>query len=404
MKHIAVIGGGASGLMASCYAARHGNRVTLFEKQKCIGRKILVTGNGRCNIANIHLDPGKYNGRNPRIIHNIFSRFGLQETIDFFTSIGIPLVEGKDGKLFPASLQSSSVTRVFEYEIAKRGVEVKLHRRIDSISMKKNRFILETAGNESYNFDAVILSPGSSAYPQVGGTDQGYELASSLNHTVSTPFPAILPINIPLRKIHRLEGIKWDCAISVLHGGKIIDRSSGELLFTKFGISGPVSLDVSRSVNALILKNEAPELLVDFFPEKTGNELREMLDSVWLDVGREIGFSLTGVLKQRMPEVILELAGIDPLKKVSEITAADKKIIIQHLKGLCLEPGKPRGFNEAVVAAGGINVDEIDPVTMESRIVPGLYITGEVLDIDGRSGGYNLQFAWSTGAIAGMSV
>lgn len=401
-KRVAVIGGGASGLTAALMASEKCS-VVVFEKQKKIGRKILITGNGRCNISNTGIDAARYHGHNPGFVNNIFSKFGLSETEDFFRSIGVPFIEEDDGKLFPASLQASLIPKVFEYELTARGVEIRLHRRIEKIIPQKKGFRVITAGMEEEEFDSVILSCGSCAYPQTGASRGGYELAHSLGHTVYEPFPVITPINVPLKALHRLQGIKWDCGVKVYLGRKVIAESCDELLFTAYGISGPAALKVSRWVNEGVLKNEIPEIAIDFFPQLSKNELRDMVVLLLEDKKKKLGFSLLGILKERVPDVLLSVSGIDPEKKNGSVTEKEIETILSALKSFRIEPGKSRGFDEAVAAAGGVSVDEIDPATMESKLVKGVYITGELLDIDGDSGGFNLQFAWSTGAIAGMS-
>ncbi len=401
MKRIAVIGGGASGLVAAFFASEHAD-VVIFEKQKKIGSKILVTGNGRCNLTNSSLDVTRYHGRNPKFVLNLFSRFGLDETLSFFERIGIPVVEKDRGRLFPASLQASTVVSMLEYELRRRGVAIQVHRRIDRIIPERKLTVI-TAGREHHSFDAVILSAGSCAYPPVGASHIGYTLAVSLGHTVHEPFPALLPITIPLKIIHRLEGIKRDCGARVELDGRAIAESEGELLFTKYGISGPAALDISRAVNENVIQGQKPVILIDLFPELTADELRGVLFALWRDGDKTVSFSLSGLLHQRMPSVLLHVMGLDPEKRVAKLKEIEKETIAKTMKALRLVPGEPRSWSEAVVAAGGVAVDEIDPATMESRIVKNLYITGELLDIDGDSGGYNLQFAWSTGAIAGMA-
>ncbi|MBN1533087.1 MAG: NAD(P)/FAD-dependent oxidoreductase [Spirochaetes bacterium] len=403
MKRVGIIGGGASGLIAAIQAARKGAAVTLFEKQKKIGRKLLATGNGRCNITNTDIDVSHYHGHNPRFVNNVFARFGLQDTIDFFRGIGLPLVEGEEGKLYPASLQASSVLDVLEYETRKLGVTISLHRRVDAIRTRGDHLLLETAGRERHEFERVILSAGSCAYSPLGASRSGYELAESLGHGVHEPFPAILPITIPLRILHRLQGIKWEVGIEVLLNGKTKSRSGGEILFTAYGISGPAALDVSRAANELVLQHQQPVIVIDLFPGMTEEDLRERLEILWTDGDKGAAFSLQGTLPRRMPQVLLEMAGIQADRKSGALTPAERGAVLKILKRLTIQPGRPRDFSEAVAAAGGIDVNEINGATMESKIKPGVYITGEVLDIDGESGGYNLQFAWSTGAIAGAS-
>lgn len=401
-KKVAIIGGGASGLTAACFAAEACD-VTVFEKQKKIGRKILVTGNGRCNITNRNISHEHYHGHNSGFVNDVFSRFGLRETEIFFRSIGIPFVEESEGKLFPASLQASVVPKVFQYELGRRGVEVRLHRKIEQVIPERNGFRVITAGREEENFDSVILACGSCAYPSAGGSQSGYELAGDLGHTVYEPFPVILPLNIPFKPLHTLQGIKCDCEVKVLRNGDVITSSLDDLLFTAYGISGPASLKVSRSVNGLYLSGNVPEISLDFFPLLSLPDLHEMLTGLFSDSGKKISFALLGILKERMPEVILAAAGINHEKRCGEISDREKEIIISSLKDFRIKPGKPRGFDEAVAAAGGVCVDEVNPSTMESRLIKNLFITGELLDIDGDSGGFNLQFAWSTGALAGKA-
>lgn len=403
MARIAVIGGGASGLIAAYFASEKNNNVILFEKQKKLGSKILITGNGRCNISNMNIHVDKYHGRDPHFALHVFNKFGLDDTINFFKSIGIPTVEEKKGKLFPQSLQALSVVRLLEHELQKKGVEIKLHRRIDKICTHKNQFKLTTAGNEQFIFDSVILSTGSCAYSQVGSSKIGYKLARSLNHTVYEPFPALLPINIPLKKIHRLQGVKWNCFIKASYNNTVLASSKGELLFTRYGISGPVALDISRVVNEMVIQNKYPEIVIDFYPEYSEENLMQLLNKLWHDDNKSVSLSLIGIMKHIMPDVLLEIAGINPESKVRDLSNKYKMLIVKTLKELTLMPGNPGKFNDAVIAAGGIDVNEVNPKTMESKIIKNFFITGEVLDVDGDSGGYNLQFAWSTGAIAGMS-
>lgn len=401
-KKTAVIGGGASGLMAAYFASENCN-VTLFEKQKKIGRKILVTGNGRCNITNKNIDKSRYHGHNTDFTESIFSRFGLAETEDFFSSIGIPLIEENDGKLFPASLQASIVTKVFEYELTRRNVNIQLHRKIEKIIPENGKFRLITAGQEEEIFHSVILACGSQAFPAAGASTSGYELASSLGHKIYEQFPVILPVNIPVKALHTLQGIKWDCGVKVIYKDKCTASSMDELLFTAYGISGPASLKVSRAINEHILNGKVPDISLDFFPSLDTGDLRNLLENLFSDKNRKLAFSLLGILKEKMPEVILSLSGIDYDKRCGALSEKEKDKILSSLKDFRITPGKPRGFDEAVAAAGGVSVDEINPSTMESRLVKNLYITGELLDIDGDSGGFNLQFAWSTGAIAGKA-
>ncbi|HOK03357.1 MAG TPA: NAD(P)/FAD-dependent oxidoreductase [Spirochaetota bacterium] len=400
-KKVAVIGAGASGLIAACFASKKCD-VTIFEKQKKIGRKLSVTGNGRCNISNTNISPLKYHGGNRDFVRAVFGRFTPDDTRNFFETIGIPFIEEDEGKLFPASLQASTVVNFLEYELTKNSVDIRLHRRIDRIFPQKKGFKLITAGMEEFFFDSVIISCGSCAYPQLGAANGVYDLPASLGHKIINPFPSITPINITLRSLHRLQGIKWDCRLKVCFENKVLASSYGEVLFTPYGISGPAALKVSRWANELSLRGKFAEIEFDFFPELSFDELIALLKIVTSDPQKPIGFSLLGILKERMPEVLLYAGGFDPDKQNKDMIK-ELPEIAKLLKGFTAKVGKCRGFDEAVVAAGGVSVDEVNPLTMESKLVKNLYFTGEILDVDGDSGGFNLQFAWSTGAIAGMS-
>jgi len=402
-KRTAVIGAGASGLIAAWFAS-DSREVVLYEKEKKIARKLLVTGNGRCNISNVNADQTCYHGHDTGFVKEVLSRFTVRDTEEFFLSIGIPFVEEDDGKLFPASLQASILPKVFEYELARKKVSIRTHRRIDRIIPEKEGFRLITAGMEEELFDSVILSCGSCAFPSVGASTAGYELAKGLGHRVFDPFPVILPLNVPAKAIHTLQGIKWDCCLRATQNSKVIAQSVDELLFTPYGISGPAALKISRAVNASLIAGGSPEIYIDFFPSMDFPDLLQLLKSVTADAGRKLSFALLGILKERMPEVILQVSGIDPQSRCGRLHPDDLKQIAAALKGLRILPGKPRGFTEAVAAAGGVDVSQVSPLSMESKLVKNLYITGELLDIDGDSGGYNLQFAWSTGAIAGRAL
>lgn len=402
-KRVAIIGAGASGMMAAIHALREGCSVTVFEKQKKAGRKLAITGNGQCNITNRNLDPARYHGQNPFFVRNLFARFGLDETVAFFESIGIPFVEKKNGKLYPFSLQAQAVSDILEYEVQREGGEILLHRRVDRITKKGDGIELVTAGEEIHHFDSVILAAGGCAYPQLGASTQGYELASSIGHSVIDPFPSILPINIPLKALHRLEGIKWDVELSVLLDGKRTCRAEGEILFTRYGISGPVSLEISRAVNEPLRKGESPVIEINLFPGMRESEVEELFVSLFSDPQKGAAFALEGVLKKRMPDVFIFIAGGDPLRKCGDLSRKDILSIVHSCTRQRLEPGEIRPFSEAVTSAGGVPVSEVVPSTMESKMTKGVYLCGEVLDIDGDSGGFNLQFAWSSGALAGMS-
>ena len=403
MKRIAIIGGGASGLMAACLAKREDNEVVIFEKEKIIGRKILATGNGRCNISNKKISLKNYNLPDENFLKIIFNQFNLDKTIGFFKDLGILFSEGKEGKLYPSSWQAETIPKLFTYRLKRKKIKVKLETSIEKVELINKKFKLKAKNFKEDFFDSLILSTGSLAHPQLGGSNGGYSLASSLGHRITDLRPALLPINIPLKVIHRLQGLRWSCSLKVKVNKNVVERKEGELLFTAYGLSGPVTLDISRAVNQLLAEKKSPEIIVDFFPQESEEDLLKKFSVLWKDKEKKVSFSLFGILPERIVQVLFFMLGIDLNLKIKDLSSEGKYRIVKIFKNLSLKPGKERGFREAVVVAGGVDLKEVNPYRMESKKNPNLHFTGEILDVDGQSGGYNLQFAWSTGAIAGLA-
>ncbi|MDA3899219.1 MAG: NAD(P)/FAD-dependent oxidoreductase [Spirochaetes bacterium] len=401
-RSVIVVGGGASGIVAAIEAARAGASVTILEKQKSLARKVAASGNGQCNISNSRLSHEYYHGANPLFTRNIFGHFSLDDTRAFFLSIGLPLCERQQGRLYPFALQARTVCEFLEDELRRLHVSVQLHRCVESITpLSGGAFKLVTAGRDEYFSDSVILATGGRSFSKLGGSSRGYQLSEMLGHTVSETYPSIIPLSIPEKAIHRLEGIKWDSRLTVQSGNKLIAQSSGELLFTNYGISGPVTLDISGAVNRLVVSGRPADVVIDLFSGFSHDELNSFLLPLYR--GASVSRMLEAVVKKRMPEYILYKAGIEPERRADSLSSEERSLLVEHMKALCIEPGSPRSFEEAMVTAGGIDVGQLVPATCESKLVPGLYITGELLDIDGDCGGFNLQFAWSSGAVAGRA-
>lgn len=401
--NIAIIGAGSAGMTAACFASEGNNRVVLYEKQKKPGRKILATGNGKCNISNTGIDVSRYHGRHPDFVRNLFGRFGPEETEAFFLSLGIPFTEENLGRLFPESRHSASVIDQFQFVLKNRGVTQRIHRRVDTVKRVSDFFEVTTAGREKERFERVILATGSCAWPALGGSDSGYRLAASLGLKIREPFPSIVPLNIPLKPLHRLQGIRWNCRVRVWQDTLLKAETVGEVQFTGYGISGPATLDVSRHVNEAVVQSLPVHVDLDLCPEHSEEELKALVDTLLSHREKPVATALNGLLRKGMPEFFLGQMGLDTAMPAGKLRGDQVRTLVGMLKSLRLEPGEPRGFEDAVVAAGGVDVAGIDPVTMESREIPGLHLAGELLDIDGDSGGFNLQFAWSSGALAGMA-
>ncbi len=403
-QKIGIIGAGASGLIAAYFASHNKhNEVHIFEKQNKIGRKVTATGNGRCNLTNMNMEPEHYHSGDIQFVTRVLQSFSLQDTLNFFHSIGILTTTLENGRVYPASLQASTVVKVFEHELSHNNVHIHLSRKIESIQPAGQGFKVTTAGKEEHFFHKVILACGSCAYGSLGASRDGYELARMAGHTVIEPFPAILPLNIINKQLHTLQGIRWDCALDVVVDNTTVQQVTDEVLFTAYGISGPAALAISRNVNAGLLKGKDVTIQCNIFPYYDYPALRDHFETLLSQPNKSLEFALYGIMNNKMPRVFLSMAGI-PYEWPASESLNDIDVIIQAFTRATLYPGKPRPFTEAVVAAGGIDVNEVNAPTMESKLHKGLFITGELLDVDGNSGGYNLQFAWSTGAMAGRNT
>ncbi len=397
---IGIIGGGASGLVAAYFASHNNNNsVHIFEKQNKIGRKVAASGNGRCNLTNMNMGSEHYHG-DKTFVAAVLGAFSLDDTIQFFETIGIVTTTLENGKVYPASLQATTVVRILEHELSHYNVTIHLSRKIESIKPVASGFKVTTAGKEEHFFHKIILACGSCAYSPLGASKDGYDLARMMGHTVVEPFPAILPVTITNKPLHTLQGIRWDCTLSVVIDNSVVQQVTDEVLFTAYGISGPAALSIARTVNHALLLGKAVTIQCNIFPYYAYNDVRNKLMRLLSQPDKSLEFALYGIMNNAMPKVFLSIAGIEyTLPAAAYINNIDA--IINAFTHATLHPGAVRPFTEAVVAAGGVAMDEVDPTTMQSKLVPGLFITGELLNIDGNSGGYNLQFAWSTGAIAG---
>ncbi|NYB72786.1 NAD(P)/FAD-dependent oxidoreductase [Sedimentibacter hydroxybenzoicus DSM 7310] len=398
---IAVIGGGASGLIAAIAAARNGAEVTIYEKLNRVGKKILATGNGRCNYTNLNINIDRYHGKNVNLAKASMEFFDLNETIRFFESLGIHPYEGESGKIYPSSLQASSILDVLRYEIKRLKVAEITDCEIKELRKSKDKFSI--IGNEDYSADKVVLATGGKAAPQLGSDGKGYEIAKSFGHKIIEPFPALVQLRLKSKYLKRISGIRFDGIVKGLTDNKLIREDEGEILFTDYGISGPPVLQISRKVIEEINKGNNVYISVDMFPDKTKLQLYELLQSRFADIGyKTLEESLVGFINKKLIPVILMEAGFDDLnKRCGKLNKKEIYKIIDILKEWKFEVTGHNTWQQAQSTAGGIDVSEINPVTLESTKVKGLYICGEVLDVDGDCGGFNLQWAWSSGYTAG---
>ncbi|NTU99602.1 MAG: NAD(P)/FAD-dependent oxidoreductase [Methanoregulaceae archaeon] len=399
---VVIIGGGPAGLFCAIQAAGDDRKVVLLEKNPSCGRKLLITGSGQCNLT--------HDGEISEFLthygdHGLFLRPALRQFTNrdlraFFEERGIPLTVETGGKIFPVSKRSSDVLSLLLRECARRGVELACGQTVQRVSHDERGFAVKT-GVTSRRADAVVIATGGASYPATGSTGDGYLIARELGHTITEIAPALTPVIVQDYLLGDLAGVSFEnLPISLFRDGKRVRKVRGDLLLTHTGLSGPGVLDLSR----FILPGDL--LRVSFFPGRDHEAIRKQVTDALVKSGaRRVKTMLTGLpLPERLSKRIVELAGISPDTTCSQLTKQARLEIIALLTGFPFPVLRLGGFDEAMVTRGGVALSEIDPKTMESRLVPGLYCIGEMLDVDGDTGGYNLQAAFSTGMIAAQSI
>ena len=403
-SRIVVIGGGAAGMTAAIVSARNGANVTVLERMSRAGKKLLATGNGRCNLANMNLSADHYHGRNPGFALQVIDQFDVAQTLSFFRELGIEPVVEDDGYVYPASNQASSVVDVLRYEMEQLGVEVVCGAKISRIEKDRSQFRAEGADSGEYRSDRVIIAAGGRSSPNLGSDGSGFKLSERLGHTVNQPFPALVQIRLDAPYLKRLSGVRFQGRAESRIDGEVQGSEVGELLFTDYGISGIPVMQLSRTISEYAKTNRKLSLHLDLFPDLTLQETAHR-------ISRRIGFNpqkplemcFVGLLHKRLIAVILREAGIENIHSAcGDLTQQAIRRIATQMKDWPLQCTGVQSWMFSQVTAGGVSVDEVDSRTMESKIIPGIYFAGEILDIDGDCGGYNLQWAWSSGYVAGV--
>ena len=404
-KYHIIIGGGAAGLVASISVGRSKPKqnILIIEKNNTIGKKILVTGNGRCNLTNTNLSPDKYYGENTKCLHNIFGRFSHIDTMRFFEKLGVKLKTEPDGRVFPATDKALTVLDALVKETTRLKIKMNLEEQVKKLSSIKTGWEVKT-NKDVYQAKTVTLATGGKSYPHLGSTGDGFNLAHNLGHRIIEPRPALVPLELEGNWFRELQGIQVNVKLLLKAQGKTISNQTGELIFTHFGISGPPVLDISRVIIDCLNKSNC-NVSINFLPNyKNSKEVSDFLVGLWKEQPKRILInSLASLLPKKLCFVLLNELKIKLDKQVSQTTKNETVLITEKLRNWNLIIKRSRPFSESMVTAGGIPMDEVNSNTMESLKVKGLFLAGEVLDIDGVSGGYNLQFAWSTGYLAGFS-
>ena len=410
MGRLVVIGAGAAGLMAAIHAATAGAGVFLIEKMPSPGRKILITGKGRCNFTN-RCDIGDFPSffaNNGTFLNSAFRAFDNQDLIDFFAGRGVPSRVERGGRVFPESDKARDIVDVLVKAAKQAGVKIATDQTVRSIRVENDQVTGVMTQSGLMEASAVILATGGLSYPGTGSTGDGYRMAKELGHTVTPLRPALVPLETQEAWVKELQGLSLKNVEGVVKvDGKKMDSEFGEMLFTHFGLSGPIILTLSQAVSLALPQNPPPRVMIELNlkPALTPEVLDKRLQRDFAEFTRkQFKNSLGELLPVKLIPVVIRLSGIAPDKPVHQITREERTRLVELLQGLRLTVTKTRPIAEAVVTAGGVAVKEINPKTMQSRLVRGLFMAGEVLDVDGYTGGFNLQAAFSTGMVAGTAA
>ena len=413
MSHVIVVGGGAAGMFAAIAAAKNGHQVTLYEKNEKLGKKIFITGKGRCNITNAADMEELFDAvvTNSKFLYSSFYGYTNQNVIDFFEDAGVPVKIERGNRVFPISDHSSDVIRALEREMKKVGVKVCLNTEVKSVEAEKDKFnkvVLKDTTTQTA--DACIVATGGLSYRSTGSTGDGFRFAENVGHKVTQCFPSLVPMETKEPWICELQGLSLrNVEAKILDGKKELYKDFGEMLFTHFGVSGPLIISASSYVGKKFMdkKGQKKELTleIDLKPALTEEQLdQRVLRDFEENHNRQFKNAITKLFPTKLIPVMLELGGIDPEKKVNSIEKEERKQFVHLIKHFRMTLTGLRDYPEAIITKGGVNVKEIDPGTMESKLVKGLYFAGEVLDLDALTGGFNLQIAWSTGYAAGNAI
>lgn len=395
---VAIVGGGASGMIAALTAAEvPGRHIILLERQQRIGRKLLATGNGRCNLTNQEASPADYFGRDPSFAEYALSQFRPVDTQRYFSHIGLLTVTEPGGRVYPFSDSSNSVLDVLRFALDRAGVEQRCSFSVEEITPSGKGYLLKS-GSETLRADAVILACGGAAGAKLGGVLDGYRLGKALGHKRTALYPSLTRILTNSDYPRSLKGIRVQAALRLMRGDHLLAESRGEVQFTETGISGPAGFDLSRAVS---FGGDGQTLHLKLLPYEEDAILHLVQARLKQFPDLEASELLTGMLHNRLGRVIVKAAGISATVPLSSLTPEDLRRVARACADFCLPVRGVDGFDAAQVTAGGLQTDDFDPKTMESRLHPGLFACGELLDIDGPCGGYNLQWAWASGRLAG---
>ncbi len=410
MSNVIIIGGGAAGMMAGIAASENGHKVTLLEQNEKLGKKIYITGKGRCNFTNASDMEELFSQivTNPKFLYSALYTFNNDMVMDFFQSRGMEYKIERGNRVFPVSDHASDVTNTLQRTLKANGVEIRLNTRVARIETSAGRVcnvVLENG--KILPCDAVIVATGGFSYQTTGSTGDGYRFAKELHHHVTPRLPALVPFTTQESYIYEMQGLSLKNVSLMIKNaaGKLIYDEFGEMLFTHFGISGPLVLSASSRLAKTLDKERVLSAEIDLKPALSNQQLDErLLREIKENQNKQCKQLFSHLLPAKMVPVMIQLSGMDDEKKMNEITRGEREKIVHLLKHFPMTINGTRSFKEAIITQGGVSVKDVNPSTMESKLVHGLFFAGEVLDVDALTGGYNLQIAFSSGYLAGMSV
>lgn len=403
-KKIAVIGAGASGMTAAIWAARMGAQVSVYERNDRVGRKILSTGNGKCNFSNEKMSAEFYRGSGVMLVDSIFRKFGVSEAKAFFAGLGMH-IKDRDGYLYPASGQASTVLDVLRYEMERLSVNIHTDCQVADLKTGSGRITVETNNGLKEKYDAVILACGGKAAPKTGSDGQGFVLAGKLGHHIVPVVPALTALRCREDFYKRVAGVRSEANLALYIDGQPVRSDTGELQWTDYGISGIPVFQISRDAAYGILEDRTVTVKIDLMPDFTEDDAYNLFwKQRWeRQGGQDMNQFVTGLVNKKIGLLLLKLAGIRENERAEEISCACREKLEKLYRSLTVSVCGTNSFDQAQVCAGGVDCHEVTD-SLESRIVPGVFFAGEMLDIDGVCGGYNLQWAWSSGNVAGQAA
>lgn len=397
-------------MLASIYAARNGHEVTVYEKNEKLGKKLFITGKGRCNITNAADMETLFQNvvSNRKFLYSAFYSYTNTDIVELLEGLGVRTKVERGDRVFPLSDKSNDVIRALQGEMERLGVKIHFNREVKEILVEDGTYkgVIVNGEKKPVYSSCVIVTTGGFSYQTTGSTGDGYRFARDMGHTVTDINPSLVPLEIKESFCKEMQGLSLkNVEVTIKQGKKVVYQNFGEMLFTHFGVSGPLILSASSYITKYVKQDKKLSLAIDLKPALSEEQLDDrIIRDFEKNINRQFKNALDELLPKKMIPVIIRLSDIDPEKKVNTITKEERKTLVSMIKGLTMEIAGFRGYNEAIITKGGVSVKEINPSTMESKLVPGVFFAGEVLDLDALTGGFNLQIAWSTSYTAGVSV